>query len=211
MMHIYACFVTLCCVVCVCSGQQKCCINDDLFTITFERLTGWYSESFNLTFEETSFMVNDYTHGRFYVNRIRNSLNTELEKTLVIEDYNRSFIWTIDAVAKTCKMALLPRGAEKPTRCVPGNAQYLDEINLPGDVPVNRWSYILKTPTEISEVTRGYTKTGCIPTGGTVVAREDQGGIDVEILALHTFYNFEVLTDVSKYFSLPSYCNSTYN
>ncbi|XP_033120253.1 uncharacterized protein LOC117119537 [Anneissia japonica] len=158
---------------------------------------------YNLTIENRlSKRVFDYTQSRFYFNDTIFGIN----QTVLIEDFNQNLTWTIDPVAQTCQRTYLPWGKKQPTRCIPGNAQYRDQINNPGDVLVSRWRFDRQTSTLNGTVSRGYTINECLPTRGAFVGTEDIDGAPVETLSLENFNNFEVLTDVSTYFNLPSYC-----
>ncbi|XP_033119987.1 uncharacterized protein LOC117119298 [Anneissia japonica] len=203
-------FVVLCCVVSISSGQEKCCIEPDMFTLTSGALVGWHVDQYFGTVGQTIFMVFDYTQPRFHFN-VTSVAAANTTNVLVIDDYKQNVEWTIDPVAQKCQKAPLPEGKEMPKKCIPGNAQYIDQVNNPGDVLVNRWLYELKSPMENGQVSAAVTVDGCLPTGGSFVGTTNTSGQDVDVMEGIGYYNFEELNDVSKYFKLPSYCDSKFS
>ncbi|XP_033122352.1 ependymin-related protein 1-like isoform X2 [Anneissia japonica] len=205
-----ACFVVLCWAV-ICRGQEKCCIKPDMFAVTSGSLVGWHlGEDFGVM-SENIFIVADFTQPRFFYN-VTAYVDTNISTTILMDDYKQNVRWVIDPVGKTCQKEPLPNEKYKPiNRCVPDNAQFLQQVNNPGNVLVNMWYYEYKTESADGMMSTGVTVDECLPTGGSFVGKTKNTGEDVYIMEAFGFFNFKALTDVSQYFKLPSYCDTKFN
>ncbi|XP_033120252.1 uncharacterized protein LOC117119536 [Anneissia japonica] len=202
-MRFYACFVTLCCVVSICSGQE-CCNNHDIYTHTTERIGGYIKNGHLSIFEEIAISVMDYNQSRFLLNKTIDGDSN----FMLFEDHIQNIMWAIFPDEECLKIDITEES--KPSRCIKDNAKYLGQFNNPGDVLVNRWQYEYEKPSDL-ENGKGpidYNVDGCIPSRELVVGTWTDTK-NVDLLFVYDVYNFEVLTDVSEYFILPSNCNST--
>ncbi|XP_033096165.1 uncharacterized protein LOC117100524 isoform X2 [Anneissia japonica] len=137
----------------------------------------------------------------------------DITNYLVLQDFIQGIYWFIYPDIQECYTYFLPVGMKLPSECVKDNAEYLNQFNDPGDVLVIRWQYEYdyESDGEKGEGPTDFTVNGCIKSGGSFVGTWESDGFEVDVIYGFTYYNFEVLTDVSEYFILPSYCNATIN
>ncbi|XP_033120241.1 uncharacterized protein LOC117119524 [Anneissia japonica] len=204
MMRVYTCLVALCCVAGVGRAQNKCCINHDIYTFTGEVYGAKAAPYFESLVEERAVMTYDFNQSRFRFN-----ITAKNSSRCVIQDFNQNTTWFIFPDSQECKKN--NSVGRMPTRCVADNVQYIDEVNNPGDVLVNRWKYKYEyqSDDENGEGPREYTKDGCLLTESLFFGTWPGDGYDVDVLYVLRYYNYQVLTDTTEYFILPSYCNST--
>ncbi|XP_033120242.1 uncharacterized protein LOC117119525 [Anneissia japonica] len=165
-MRFYACSVALCCVVSICSGQEKCCINYDIYTHTTETIVSFIKNGHLITFEDHLISVMDYNQSRFLFNKTFEGITTQM----YIEDHIQKIAWAIFPDEECFKVDFEEQW-EPPSRCIKDNAQYLGQFNNPGDVLVNRWQYEYEKPSDL-ENGKGpmdFTVDGCIPSRKLVV------------------------------------------
>ncbi|XP_071962056.1 uncharacterized protein [Antedon mediterranea] len=207
MTRFFTCFVVLCLVVCS-AAQDKCCLKENMFAITSGSLLGLHADMEFSASSQEIFSVVDYTTSRFMYNSTAYTSDNNVSYTMVIDDFEQKVEWNIDFNTKKCQKVPFPEGKQMPVRCVPDNANFVKQVTYSGGTLVNMWYYPIKSPIQDGQVVITLTDKGCLPAGTSYVGKITNSGQEVDIMDTMGYYDFTPLTDVSKYFKLPSFCGS---
>ncbi|XP_030843453.1 development-specific protein LVN1.2-like [Strongylocentrotus purpuratus] len=195
----------------VASAQKPCC--GPMQIMTGNGATVGIQNSGPQGYYTYAYGAFDYTNRRFgyniNVDRIDGKSSHDYR---VVQKYDQDTEWIIHEVTQSClkRKAYQP----EPSACVPNQAVLSTTFFLGGNqgLLVDSWSYTYSSPKDPLDgvVALNQVHGSCLPTGGSIFGKVNNGGTDVTFVIASGVLNMTVgIPDPDRWFTLPSYCNQT--
>ncbi|XP_033110902.1 uncharacterized protein LOC117111951 [Anneissia japonica] len=198
--------ISVCCLYCA-SAQDRCCFPKryridydlDFIFIQADGFLGFHPTNLSITYDfikprallrTGTFDV--ATGTTTYVNRLRN--------------YNKKLEWVFGDNSPNCTIRELT--APDPLRCIPDNAEFLEDYHILEDIEVTDWEIQLNRSGILGEQQLSVTKEGCLPTSELFHLINYNTIPPSPVIQIGKFKNFEKLSQprTNKELKVPKTC-----